>query len=97
MNVRVLAATNRDPMQMIERGLLREDLYYRLSTVVIRIPPLRERRDDILPARGALRLAPPRGARAPAGVARAVGRGGASRLQLARATSASCATSSNAR
>jgi two-component system, NtrC family, response regulator AtoC len=49
MNVRVLAATNRDPLQMIERGLLREDLYYRLSTIVIRIPPLRERRDDILP------------------------------------------------
>jgi two-component system response regulator HydG len=49
MNVRVLAATNRDPMQMIERGLLREDLYYRLSTVVIRIPPLRQRRDDIIP------------------------------------------------
>jgi DNA-binding NtrC family response regulator len=52
MNVRVLAATNRDPMQMIERGLLREDLYYRLSTVVIRIPPLRERRDDILALAG---------------------------------------------
>jgi DNA-binding NtrC family response regulator len=49
MNVRVLAATNRDPMQMIARGVLREDLYYRLSTIVIRIPPLRERRDDILP------------------------------------------------
>jgi two-component system response regulator HydG len=48
MNVRVLAATNRDPMQMIERGLLREDLYYRLSTVIVRIPPLRERRDDVL-------------------------------------------------
>jgi DNA-binding NtrC family response regulator len=49
MNVRVLAATNRDPMQMIGQGLLREDLYYRLSTIVIRIPPLRERKDDILP------------------------------------------------
>jgi DNA-binding NtrC family response regulator len=49
MNVRVLAATNRDPMDQIARGLLREDLYYRLSTIVIRIPPLRERREDILP------------------------------------------------
>jgi DNA-binding NtrC family response regulator len=49
MNVRVIAATNRDPMEMISKGLLREDLYYRLSTIVIRIPPLRERRDDILP------------------------------------------------
>jgi DNA-binding NtrC family response regulator len=49
MNVRVLAATNRNPADMIARGLLREDLYYRLSTIVVRIPPLRERRDDILP------------------------------------------------
>jgi two-component system response regulator HydG len=49
MNVRVLAATNRDPTEMIARGLLRGDLYYRLSTVIIRIPPLRERRDDVLP------------------------------------------------
>jgi DNA-binding NtrC family response regulator len=49
MNVRVLAATNRDPKEQIARGLLREDLYYRLSTIVIRIPPLRERKEDILP------------------------------------------------
>jgi DNA-binding NtrC family response regulator len=49
MNVRVLAATNRNPTDMIARGLLREDLYYRLSTIVVRIPPLRERKDDILP------------------------------------------------
>jgi two-component system response regulator HydG len=48
-DVRVLAATNRVPAEMISRGMLREDLYYRLSTVVVRIPPLRDRRDDILP------------------------------------------------
>lgn len=47
MNVRVLAATNRDPKQQIAKGLLREDLFYRLATVVIRIPPLRERVADI--------------------------------------------------
>ncbi len=49
MNVRVLAATNKDPLEQIKKGLLREDLYYRVATVVIRVPPLRERRDDILP------------------------------------------------
>jgi two-component system response regulator HydG len=49
MNVRVLAATNKDPQKMIDEGLLRADLYYRLATVILRIPPLRERREDILP------------------------------------------------
>ncbi len=49
MNVRVLAATNRNPKEMIAKGLLREDLFYRLATVVIRIPPLRERQSDIEP------------------------------------------------
>ncbi|HEY2517070.1 MAG TPA: sigma-54 dependent transcriptional regulator [Polyangiaceae bacterium] len=49
MNVRVLAATNRDPQECIKNGTLRADLYYRLATVVLRVPPLRERRDDILP------------------------------------------------
>jgi DNA-binding NtrC family response regulator len=48
-NVRVLAATNRDPHDLIERGLLREDLYYRLATVEIVIPPLRERAEDLMP------------------------------------------------
>jgi DNA-binding NtrC family response regulator len=49
MNVRVIAATNRDPQASIASGALRADLYYRLSAVVLRIPPLRERPDDILP------------------------------------------------
>ena len=49
MNVRVLAATNRDPMAAIAAGHLRQDLYYRLATVVLRIPPLRERKEGILP------------------------------------------------
>jgi two-component system response regulator HydG len=49
MNVRVLAATNRDPLACIANGTLRADLYYRLATVVLRVPPLRDRLDDILP------------------------------------------------
>ena len=46
-NVRVVAATNVDIPQAIEKGRFREDLYYRLNTVPIHIPALRERKDDI--------------------------------------------------
>src|ERR1700712_3709139 len=46
-NVRVITATNRDLLEYTQQGKFREDLYYRLSTVPIRVPPLRDRKDDI--------------------------------------------------
>ena len=47
VNVRILAATNKNLKSEIEKGNFREDLYHRLSVIVIQVPPLRERKDDI--------------------------------------------------
>ncbi|KAA3659277.1 MAG: sigma-54-dependent Fis family transcriptional regulator, partial [Calditrichaeota bacterium] len=48
-DVRILAATNRNMKEMIEKNIFREDLYYRLNVIKLEIPPLRERKQDILP------------------------------------------------
>ena len=48
VDFRLISATNREPVDAVKNGLLREDLFYRINTITIRVPPLRQRADDIL-------------------------------------------------
>lgn len=49
VDIRIVAATNKDLIDMVDNGTFREDLYYRINVIPIKIPPLRERKDEYIP------------------------------------------------
>ncbi len=83
VDIRVIAATNVDPQEAVRQGKLREDLFYRLNVFAIRLPPLRDRKDDIpLLVQAFIKEFNARNSRTVAGVVRR-GDGGARALRLA--------------
>jgi len=74
VDVRVVAATNRDLRAEVNRGSFREDLFFRLSVITVRMPPLRERREDItLLAQAFLRAVAPQATELPAALVERLG------------------------